>query len=264
MTPSKSTPTTGSRPALNGRLPFAQVWLAIESVEGWLSRDQAFRLYEAASRVPSGGRIVEIGSYRGRSAIVEALATDSTVEIVAIDPHGGNDRGPQQWEGTVDDGQLDHQAFLANLERAGVRHRIRHIRRFSTDAFAEVVGPVDLLYVDGAHSFGPARADIVQWGARVTEGATMLVHDAYSCVGVTAALLTSMLPSRRWRYQGRSRSMTEYQRVELSPAHVLANSARQLMPLGWFARNLAVKALISAGFGRFAKVLGHDGVSWPY
>ena len=42
------------------------------------------------------GRIVEIGSFRGRSTIVLRRAAAPGVELVAIDPHGGGDRGPQE------------------------------------------------------------------------------------------------------------------------------------------------------------------------
>ena len=43
-----------------------------------------------------GARIVEIGSFRGRSAIVLARAAPEGAEVVAIDPHLGSDRGPQE------------------------------------------------------------------------------------------------------------------------------------------------------------------------
>ena len=95
---------------------------------------QAQRLWTAAAHVPSGGRIVEIGSYRGRSTIVLAGAAPHAAEVVAIDPHAGNDRGPRQWTGTAAEGESDHAVFLANLERARVADRVRHVRRFSQDA----------------------------------------------------------------------------------------------------------------------------------
>ena len=51
---------------------------------------------------------------------------------------------------------------------------------------ADVYGQIALLFVDGAHRFGPARDDVAHWGARVAPGGTMLVHDAFSSIGVTA------------------------------------------------------------------------------
>ena len=65
------------------------------------------------------------------------------------------------------------------------------MRAFSHAALEQVTGPVDVLFVDGAHRFGPARADLVRWGDRVRPGGRMLVHDAWSSVGVTLALLTT-------------------------------------------------------------------------
>ena len=143
--------------------------------------------------------MVEIGSFRGRSAIVLAGAG---AEVVCIDPHAGSDRGPQEIAADADRGSADHEAFHANLARAGVAERVRHVRAFSDAALEQVPGPVDVLFVDGAHRFGPARADLVRWGDRVRPGGRMLVHDAWSSVGVTLALLTTTVFARRWRYVG--------------------------------------------------------------
>ena len=234
---------------------FEDVWASLAGVEGWLSAAQAQRLWDAASRVPAAGRIVEIGSYRGRSAVVLASAAEAGVEVVAIDPHAGNDRGPQQWTGTADEGQADHEAFLANLRRAGVADRVRHVRRRSQEALDAVEGDVEIVYVDGAHGFGPAREDLERWGARVAPGGTLLIHDAFSSVGVTLAILVTLLLSRGFRYVGRSGSMVEYRRDRLSWTGVAGNAARQLAQLPWFARNLVLKALIVAKLRRGP---------WPY
>ena len=214
---------------------------------------QARRLWDAASRLVAPGRIVEIGSFQGRSTIVLASAAAEGVEVVAIDPHAGNDRGPQEIAGFEAAAQSDHEAFLANLSAAGVRDRVRHVRAFSSEALAAVDGPVDVLYIDGAHRYAPALDDIRRWGDRVRDGGTLLIHDSFSSVGVTLAILRSLLVDRRFTYVGRSGSLAEYRR---SPAPSAAgNAARQLAQLPWFARNLVLKALI------VAKVRKGD---WPY
>ena len=105
--------------------------------------------------------MVEIGSFRGRSTVVLALAAG---EVVAIDPHAGSDRGPQEIAADAQRGDADHEAFAANLAAAGVAERVRHVRKFSADAHGDVSGPLSLLYVDGAHRFGPARADLARLG----------------------------------------------------------------------------------------------------
>jgi hypothetical protein len=74
----------------------------------------------------------------------------------------------------------------------------------------------------------------------------MLVHDAFSSVGVTLALLTECVFSSRWRYAGRTGSLAEYERVALGGRARARNALRQLAELPWFARNLAIKVLIVA------------------
>ncbi len=222
----------------------------IADIEGWLTDDQARRL--AARAGAARGLVVEIGSFRGRSTIVLASAAEA---VVAIDPHAGSDRGPQEIAPDAARGDEDHEAFQANLARAGVGERVRHVRRPSAEAYGDVDGPVALLYVDGAHRFGPARADLAGWGARVAPGGAMLVHDAFSSVGVTLALLAECVFSRRWRYAGRTGSLAEYERSDLAGRDRAGNVLRQLAELPWFARNLVVKALIVARLRRG---------QWPY
>lgn len=243
---------------------FADVEVAVADVEGWMTPAQARRLWGCARTVRPGGRIVEIGSFRGRSMIVLASAAEPGVELIAIDPHAGNDRGPQEISGFEDAAARDHEVFKANLARAGVADRVTHLRKFSDAALGDVEGEIDVLYVDGAHRFGPAVGDIRSWGARVKPGGDLLIHDSFSSVGVTAALVATVFFGSEFRYLGRSESMTHYRRERLHPAERLTNALRQAAQLPWFGRNLVIKALIVAKLGRLTRLLGHDPETWPY
>ena len=241
-----------------------EVRARVADVEGWLSDDQIQALHEAARACPPGGRIVEIGSFRGRSTIVLASSAPADVEIVAIDPHAGNDRGPQEIEGFAAEAETDNETFRRNLADAGVADRVRHVRAFSDAAHGEVTDPVDVLFIDGAHRFGPARADIRDWGARVAPGGRMLIHDSFSSIGVTLAILVELLVSPEWRYEGRSQSLTAYRRTHQSPAARATSALRQLAELPWFVRNVVLKVLLASRRKRWAQRLGHDGETWPY
>ena len=248
----------GSTPSLS------EVRARVADVEGWLTDDQIQALHEAARACPPAGRIVEIGSFRGRSTIVLASSAPDGVEIVAIDPHAGNDRGPQEIEGFEAEAATDHEVFNRNLADARVVDRVRHIRAFSDAVHAEVADPIDVLFIDGAHRFGPARADIRDWGARVAPGGRMLIHDSFSSIGVTLAILVELLVSPEWRYDGRAGSLTSYRRTHQSLGGRATSALRQIVQLPWFARNVAIKVLIVTGRREWARKLGHDGETWPY
>ncbi len=182
--------------------------------------------------------------------IVLARAAAPGVELVAIDPHAGNDRGPQEIEGFVDEAAEDHDVFNANLARAGVRRPgppradgspTRPTSRSTTRSTCSTsTAPT---------ATARARADIRDWGARVRLGGTMLIHDSFSSVGVTLAILRELLPGSRWRYVGRSGSMTEYRRERLGAKARVANAVHQSLELPWFARNVLIKVLITVKLG---------------
>lgn len=244
---------------------------AVAEVDGWMTDAQGQRLHACARALAPGATIVEIGSFRGRSAIVLALAAPAGTRIVCIDPHAGSDRGPQEFAPDAELGDADTAAFAANLAAAGVADRVEHVRAFSDApaAFAAVPGPVELLYVDGAHRYGPALADLTDWGARVAPGGTLLVHDTFSSVGVTLATLRRLLPDPAWSYAGRDGSLARWVRTAGGPpswAARAADAARVLGQLPWFARNVLLKAVLLARLRPLARLLGHgpaDG-PWPY
>jgi predicted O-methyltransferase YrrM len=243
----------------------ANVLKRVAGIDGWMTSGQAAALHDAATRCPAGGTIVEIGSYRGRSTIVLASAAEPGVAVVAIDPHAGNDRGPREIDGYDAEADDDHAVFSANLREAGVADRVRHVRAFSGDALGEIEGEIDVLYIDGAHRYEPALADIRSWGGRVTRGGVMLIHDSFSSIGVTGAILRQLVAGGRFRYVGRSRSMTIY-RADLpsgAPAR-FNNAVSQLMQLPWFAWNVMLKMLLTLGIGKVYVRFGRDEPEWPY
>lgn len=231
---------------------FAEAFALVGDVPGWLTADQARVLHDAAGAVAPGGRIVEIGSHHGRSTIVLAHAAGPGVRVVAVDPF------PEDWRygaaGT-------EQRLRANLAAAGVADRVEVRVTTSAAARADWAAgdPVDLLYVDGKHDYWTVRDDL-RWAGLVPDGGTVVVHDAFSSLGVTLALLRDLLPARRLRYVGRTGSLA---RLEVGPPS-LRDRGRVLTELPWWLRNLVVKVLLRLRLAPLARALGHHGADDPY
>jgi predicted O-methyltransferase YrrM len=243
---------------------FGDALAAVATVDGWMTDAQARRLWQAAARTPDGGQIVEIGSFRGRSTIILARAAGPDVTVVAIDPHGGSDRGPGEITADAERGNADHTAFAANLTAAGVAARVRHIRKPSNESMPDVANAIDVLYIDGAHRYGPARDDISRWGQRVRPGGVLLIHDAFNAIGVTLAQLRLLVAGSEFEYVGRDGSLVEYRRQQVRGAERARNLGRQVAQLGYFARMVMVKCALSAKAYPAAKLLGHPSRDWPY
>ena len=224
---------------------FADAWKHARTIDGWLTEDQAKVLHTEAAA--AGGTVVEIGSHLGRSTVVLA---SSGAHVVAIDPF------PDDWRYGRSD-TADH--FRANLARAGVSDSVTLIQTSSENAFAGWTGGVTLLYVDGKHDVVSCLRDL-RWARWLPRGARFLVHDAFSSVGVTLAMLVVALTARHSRYVGRTGSLALFENAAPGPADRL----RLLAQLPWFVRNLTIKVLLRSHLTVVARLLGHDDTADPY
>jgi len=234
---------------------FERVWPSVAAIEGWLSREQAAALYAAAATVSAGSWIVEIGSHRGRSTVALANGKPASVRLLAVDPF------PESWGA----GESDYQAFLGNIEAAGVEgvHLIRETSQVAADALplaAEAVAGVEgevrppaaagaalvdkfdvgLLFVDGLHDRDAVLADIDAWEQHVAEGGLVYFHDAFFRLGVTLALLERHLLSSSFRYLGAVGNLAMFRREQVGARESLRGAVRLSARLAYFLRNAVV------------------------
>lgn len=224
---------------------FDEAWSHASTIDGWLTEDQARVLHAEAGAV--GGTVVEIGSHLGRSTVVLG---SSGAHVVAIDPF------PDDWRY----GRSDTAAQCRhNLAAAGVTDAVTLMEVSSSDALAGWSGDIGLVYVDGKHDVVSCLSDL-RWTRWLAPGGRFLVHDAFSSVGVTLAVLVVALTGRRSRYVGRTGSLALFEHTAPS----LTDRARPMRELPWFFRNLVVKVLLRLRLNRLAAVLGHHDVADPY
>ena len=138
-------------------------------VDGWLSDAQGRALFRAAAETDGRGAIVEIGSWKGRSTTwLASGARLAGHRVYAIDPHRRSRECPEA---------ETEAEFLANLARNGLSAVVEPLVMTSDDAAARVAGPVELLFIDGDHSYEAVRRDAELWLPRLIDGGTVMFHD---------------------------------------------------------------------------------------
>ena len=231
---------------------FSTTWARASSFPGWLTDDQARTLWEHAATVPDGGQVVEIGSHQGKStAVLAASLRGRSVRLTAIDPHE-KDFGPGH--------EIARRGFEDNLVSVGLRDEVELVEEFSHDLLPGWDRRIDLLYIDGAHDYRSVVRDLA-WLRWVRPGGVVLVHDAFSSVGVTLAFLTHVVGGRQLRYLTRAQSMAVF-RLERPR---VADRVAMLAQLPWFVRNVLIKvAMVSRQHGVARRLGHHQGADFPY
>lgn len=112
---------------------------------------------------------MEIGSWKGRSTIwLAAGATARGSRVHAIDPHVNSSEDP---------GANTLADFTRNLDIAGLSDVVQPLVMSSAEAARLIDGPVELLFIDGDHSYDAARRDAELWLPKLLDGATVMFHD---------------------------------------------------------------------------------------
>jgi predicted O-methyltransferase YrrM len=230
---------------------FAEIWAFADHVPGWLTMDQARMLHDEASRLAPGSLALEIGSHQGRSTVVLAHALRAGgSRLVAMDPFV---------EGRLFGGEPTRAKFERTLQASGVGDAVELIVEYSTDARPTWHRALDLLYIDGKHDYWTVSDDL-RWAAHLPHGAAVLVHDAYSSIGVTLGLLRHVLFSSTMSYERRAGSLALF-RIRRPTGR---DRLRILAELPWWLRNVVLKVLLRLRLRPVARLLGHDSPYDPF
>jgi len=138
-----------------------------------LQFDEAALLFRLARDVKAGP-VVEIGRFKGGSTIVFASALPESVQLWSYDFHVAL-RPDMPGE------QLDAELHDA-LVRLGVAGHV-HLVVGDSRTVEPPAGELELLFIDGDHSYEGAKADFERWSRFVKPGGHVLLHDAVDTGG---------------------------------------------------------------------------------
>lgn len=165
------------------RLTMEHYW---RQVKGWATFRELYA--EAVANVGEPAHFVEIGSWFGKSAVfcaVEIINSGKEIKLDCVDPW--TDGGPDlkhKTEGWEPDAL--YNAFLKNIEP--VKHIVTPVRMPSVEAAARYEdNSLDLVMIDGDHSYEAVCADIDAWKPKVKHGG-ILAGDDHTWSGVKRAV----------------------------------------------------------------------------
>lgn len=147
---------------MHGEAPLSH----ITGVPGWESQAEQELLVVLARHLQPGSIIVEIGSEFGMSASLFRYGAPPDVEIYCVDlfPNGL------------------HDYFQANLMEVDLFYNI-HILKGDSAKMGRAWGqqqpikPIDLLFIDGDHTYQGCKRDIEAWTPYVKPGGWIVFHD---------------------------------------------------------------------------------------
>ena len=149
----------------------------VDGIPGFLTLGQDRALFDLACGVPAGGVIVEIGSFKGKSsACLAGGCVGEGKRLFCVDPFC---RQPtDEYSDSIWD--YDLGVFRKNVEAFG--DVVVPVQGLSQDVglrFGDVLGGVgmDLLFVDGAHTFEGAFGDFRLFFPFLKLGGWFALHD---------------------------------------------------------------------------------------
>ena len=155
---------------------------------GYLHHLEGRLLYWLASHVPADGQVVEVGSFKGKSSGFLAAGLTVGARLTCVDTWR-NDAMP------YDDPVDCMSEFLANV--GPYLDRINACRGRSAEIAASWSRPIDLLFIDGDHSYKGCVTDLTSWLPYVRRGGWVAFHDS-SEYGVSRAIREFYPPLTRY------------------------------------------------------------------
>lgn len=151
-----------------------------------LTRYERLMLYRLGLNQPPGAVMVEIGSYLGASSCFLAAA--------ALEIQGAKLHCVDTWENEgMSEGSRDTwQDFRLNTREYG--HVIEPHRGRSWDVAKTFTHRIDLIFIDGDHSYEGCHRDVVDWLPLVKAGGCIMLHDLGWAEGVQRVVTEDLRP----------------------------------------------------------------------
>lgn len=146
-------------------------------IPGHLTPREGIALHDVAKKYASAGTIVEIGSFLGKSSnyLTEAISTSGHLYCV------------DTWQNDAMPGgkQDNFEQFLNNMKAC--EGKFTPLRGDSSKTVLTWKQQIDLLWIDGDHSYEGCASDIKNWFPFLKKSGWICLHDYRNPCGVEQA-----------------------------------------------------------------------------
>ena len=158
-----------------------------DSIKGFLAHEEGLFLYELTKKYCLKNFAVEVGSYCGKSACyIGQACKENKTYLMTIDHHRGSEE-QQYGEEYFDPDEYNYDkeivdtlpTLLKNIQKFRFEEVILPVVNSSELASKEIENNIDLVFIDGSHTFNSARKDYVSWKNKIRIGGILAIHDVY-------------------------------------------------------------------------------------
>ena len=175
-------------------------------IEGWLSDNEALGLYQTAAKLAPNAKVVEIGSWQGKSTYCLAKGLPSG-KVYAIDPFNADwGQDVDSKEEYIDRGSNKNmlKGFNERMTTLGVYNKIIVKKGYSYDFYNDTdFNNIDFLFIDGDHSIEGCKADYESYAPKIVKGGFIAFHDYYADrtqTGPTYVIDNIVIPSADFEF----------------------------------------------------------------
>ncbi|MCB1712526.1 MAG: class I SAM-dependent methyltransferase [Candidatus Riesia sp.] len=152
-------------------------------IQGWLRDDEYDIVYDLAQKhVKRGGHVVEVGSWKGKSAFIWAsVCKEKSAWLTCIDTFSGIEdiNSEPNLHGTYKEAFSDPKAFFENNIKNNLEGLpVSYIKGLSREKHKEVRdGTIDICFIDADHKYPEVVRDIKNFLPKVKKGGILCGHD---------------------------------------------------------------------------------------
>ncbi len=168
----------------------------LSKLEGFLTKNEGQRLAELAMAVPKEHAIVEVGSFKGKSACFLGMGSrmGESAPVYAVDLW---DLNPDPQYASPAIYRRWHEQ-IAQMNLKGFVTPIRYDSSIASEIFSD---PIGVLFIDGDHDHESVARDFLAWSPKVVPGGIVAFHDyrkARFLEGVTKFVDEQVATSDQW------------------------------------------------------------------